>query len=275
MEFIFFFISSFISFISCQYRPSPILDNYFKANNLLDFLFNDPRNRPFYFPNTCVFFQSDWYISPEESLRVIDIMDNIYKKYRLSGVFLVLDNRVPIGDLGGYAAELEEGLERKNIFKKENVYSVVLYYTYPPVGGLIIGQPWKLDIAIGVGGKNAEHYFSKTSRETLRTKWGPILRYYTYDNIDRFLSEIENAMDFQNGWDRLPTWAKVAIIVGIVVLVIVAAVLAIIFRKQCGCCCCLLCLTATAAAASGNDPSHREKTTDYGGGVKITTGTYY
>ena len=252
MKAFFLVVFGVIAFVSTA-APIPSVSDYSSAAALVNYL---GLHKSYYYPQSSLFFQSGWYIEWDQAQNIIAIMDNIYYKYGINGIFLVLSNEAQILDLSGYTASFLSLLESNGIFYQANAYTIVLYY--------IVGYeyPWTLQISIGTGGVNAEHYLSASSCQSVMDKWGKTLKYYTYENVVNFMADIEGQMDSQANWDSTPTVVKVVIIVVVVIVVIIAAVLAFIFRRVCGC---------YHGVHISEGPG---ATTNQYGNIQVTTGTY-
>lgn len=254
----FFLITlSMIGLISSQMPPIPNVYDYSSANSLVNYLL---AHTNYYYTPKSLFFQSNWYIPYEQSLQILAIMDNIYEKYNLNGVFLVVSDEAQILDISGYAASVVDLLNQKGVYHKENCYTIILYYT---IGIVRPGDYWGLQISIA-SGDNASHYLSGSDAKEVMDKWGKTLKQYTYDNLVNFMADIEGKMDFQAEIDALPLGAKIAIIVIVIVVLIIAAVVSMICRRVCGC-------GLGGKVVSGNTGA---QTQNYAGGIQVTTGTY-
>lgn len=253
----FFLIAlSMIAFTSSI--PYPSIYDYSSANSLVNYLV---ANAAYYYTPNSLFFQSSWYITYEDSLKIIGIMDNIYQKYNLNGVFLVVSDEAAISNIKDYSASVVDLLNTKGVYHKENVYSIILYYS---IGAIPVGGDWILQISIATG-TNAQHYVSSTDAQNLINDWGYTLKRYSYSNLVSFMKDIERIMDIQGEFDNLPLGTKILLVVIVIVVLIIAAVCSLISRRYCGCCLAGKVISGGSGGAS---------TKNYAGGIQVTTGTF-
>ena len=118
------------------------------------------------------------------------MMTDIYNKYMLNGVFLVLDKNAGISDINTYVAKVCQKLEDQVGYKRDNMYIVVLQYTVGEYGG-----SWGLTVSVTTGGKYARKYLPDYESVNLINKFGPSLKSYNYKNVQEFISEISDVMD--------------------------------------------------------------------------------
>lgn len=186
--------------ISAQ-TPLPHTD-YNSANALLTYLLS---HHEYYLPApNSLFFQFAWYITAPEVDAILKRMDSIYNKYGLNGVFLVLDQNAGIGDINSYSAEIISGLDYNwELFHTENVYLVILQYVYVQNAWQ---SGWALNFAISCG-DTADAYLPHSSRQQIMDTYGPVLKYYTNENMMRLMDDIEYAMEQNAGsfhWYYIP-----------------------------------------------------------------------
>lgn len=191
--------------ISAQYYPLPYSD-YNSANALLTYLLG---HNQYYLPQApnSIFFQFAWYITQDEVQAILHRMDSIYNKYGLNGVFLILDDKAGINNIEQYSVDLIQGLDQGwELFYTENIYLIVLQYTYVPAAWP--NSEWVLKFAISCGDK-ADAYLPDSSRRQIMDTYGQTLKYYTNKNMIALIDDIEYAME-QNSH---VSWVVIVIVV--------------------------------------------------------------
>lgn len=172
----------------------------------------------YYYTSNSLFFQFDWYISRTEVNQILYMMDNIYNKYKLNGVFLILDINAGIYDMNVYTNQLCKNLENKMGFKKDNTYVAIIQYN---VG--TYGYPWSHKFTIDTLGDYAKHYLPNNETTTIIDNWGPYLNYYTYGNIKGLINDISDAMD-KHANDPWGISTGIIILIVVIVLIVICGV---------------------------------------------------
>ena len=232
---VFFLVSGTI-----QFTPNPIAyEDYYTADALTNYLLT---HTDYWSPNS-LFFQFDWYIPLDQVNLILLAMTEIYNKYGLNGIFLILDTRAHYGDITNYSNQVLVQLASKFNYVQDNMYVVILQYTPGDYGAA-----WGLDISISTGGSYARSYLSNSEAKSLINKWGPYLKYYTYDNVIGLIADLKTAMDTD---DSLPTWAIILIVIGALLVL----------------CCC--------GGGGYYYKKHSDaQTTDFGNGVNVNAGHF-
>ena len=238
-----FLLSAILLFtLSYQQTPLPYSD-YNSANALLTYLLSHAQ---YYSPNS-LFFQFAWYISQSEVNAILAKMTDIYNKYGLNGVFLILDQRAGIADIRAYTADVIRLLESNfQLFRRDYVYEVVLQYLPDSYS-----SSWSLDIAISTGGSYARSYLPDSACDKLVDTYGPTLKHYTSTNMLALIRDIDYVMDQQ------ASSVGSSLSFGEIILYVVIAI-------------CIL-----ACCGGGGYYTKRRydsKTTDEGGGIHVTSG---
>lgn len=202
--------------VSAQYYPIDYT-NYNSANALLNYLLTNTQYYLSAAPNS-LFFQFAWYISQAEVQGILQKMDDIYKKYGLNGVFLILDDQAGITNIKQYSEEIIRGLDsRWQLFHTKNVYLVILQYTYVPDAWSTVG--WKLNFAISCG-DDADYYLPESSRNQIIQTYGPTLKFYTNQHMLELIHDIDYAMEQRKNAQIEVDGSNIGVIIVIVVILL-------------------------------------------------------
>ena len=186
------FLFPFIILESSNLTSVPYSD-YNTPSSLINYLSN---NKISYISYYSIFFQFASYIPIEESKKILGIMTSLYEFSGLYGIILILDKNSNITNISTYSDELLDLIEEKFNYKKENTYIIILQYDP------IYAEEYENTLYINVGGKKAEKYLNKASREELINKWEKVLKIYNYTNFSKFYGDVKLKIFLNMNYDK-------------------------------------------------------------------------
>ena len=187
MKSIQFLVFIFVLISVKSFTPNPVSYSvYYSPDKLIQYFQNNYE----YWTQHSVFFQFDSYLSKNEIENILSIMNDIYEKHNLYGIFLVFDKRVGINDISYYAASIAWNLHYYMGYNRDRTYIITIEYT---VGDY--GSQWENELSIFKGGSSFGIYLSDDGIKNLINEYSSSLKYYNFNNVLKFINGVKSSMD--------------------------------------------------------------------------------
>ena len=172
----------FVFFLISKISTEVEFSNYNTPEGLIDYI--EYGSDFEYFTSNSLFFEFDFFLDEDEVTNILSTMTEIYDKYGLNGVFLILNTEAGISDIANYTEEFCKLLENEMEFEKDSMYVVVMEYTFD-----YNRITWDLKFSIKTG-EYAKENLPDNEVEEIIDEFSETLKDCTYENVVELMDAI-------------------------------------------------------------------------------------